>query len=442
MTRHPADVILVDPTYPAVPEDLAAPASEQGEVVVLLADEDAHDQGWPGRTAIAIARGWSAAGRRVILADADLAGAGLDGVVGVTDGEGLSDMVLYGASPFRVARRPPGSGFLFVSAGTVVADVGRVYAHPRWSSLLAAFRESGSVLVLYVPSEDEDVGALAAEGDRVYRLTAPSVGGETKVAPETTPPSRTDEALEAVDRTASGVEEVVSEEALAPSADALEAAAPEAEGSGGALELERSVPLEVGEAEEEEGRSTLEEEARDTALEDVGTELPNGPGLVEEVVDVEEAIHLEGAVDLGEDVEEEPLGVEGAVDAEGGLEVEEAVEEAPDAEAAAPPSGLPAALPEPVRAPAPAPFTEEWFEEGEARGQAEPTGVAPEGQGKKDRAVSPLLLVLLLLVVALVLVGAWLGYFTIPGLMSTTGIAVSSPPFALFHPDARSEARG
>ena len=47
--------------------------------MVLLADEDAHDQGWPGRAAIAIARGWSAAGRRVILADADLGGAGLVG---------------------------------------------------------------------------------------------------------------------------------------------------------------------------------------------------------------------------------------------------------------------------------------------------------------------------------------------------------------------------
>ena len=57
MTHHPVAVILVDPTYPAVPEDLTAPESGQGEVVVLLADEDAHDQGWPGRAAIAIARG-------------------------------------------------------------------------------------------------------------------------------------------------------------------------------------------------------------------------------------------------------------------------------------------------------------------------------------------------------------------------------------------------
>jgi hypothetical protein len=172
MKRPTANVLVVDTADPKPPSGLPSPSGDAGEVVILAADDDAHAAGWPGRAAIAIAQEWSARGMRVILADGDLGGAGLHALVGARNGEGVSDMVLYGASPTRVSQRLESRAFLFVSAGTVVSDPTGLLGHGRWPALLGAFRESGCVLLLYLSSGGDEVRTLLSEGDRVYRLSA------------------------------------------------------------------------------------------------------------------------------------------------------------------------------------------------------------------------------------------------------------------------------
>ncbi|MSR22612.1 MAG: hypothetical protein EXR92_03570 [Gemmatimonadetes bacterium] len=366
MTRHPATVLSIDPADPRIPEGLAAPALDLGEVVVLLADREAHEDGWPAQAAVAIACEWSASGRRVVLADADPAGAGLHERVGAVNGEGVSDMVLYGASPRRVSWRPPGSSFLFVSAGTLVSDSSRLYAHPRWPRLLGAFRESGCVLLLYAPGDDEDVRALMAEGDRVYRLTA----------------HRPD------------------------------------------LEPEPGV---IGLAEE--GVGLVED--------DIGF-IEESVGRVEESVGFTEEI-MWGANEASAEVEASPPPDAKEIPDEVRLPLwvlPDRKEASPEVAAHEGAAGADAARVE---------DESDWKDDGEDDGEEAPRASSPERgtvaaspdreSGAAGRRVSPLLIALLLLVLAGVLIGAWLGYFPIPGIGSTTGVVGSILTFPLFDSD-------
>jgi hypothetical protein len=166
------NVYSVNPDAPEVPEGLIAPVDGEGEVVVLLADEEAHERGWARLLARAVARRWSGSGLKVILADGDLAGSGLHELAGAANGEGVSDLVLYGASPGRVTRRVAEESFLFVPAGTVVAEPDTALSHPRWPVVLSHFRGSGCVLVLYLPDTGPGAWLAASAGDRVIWIAS------------------------------------------------------------------------------------------------------------------------------------------------------------------------------------------------------------------------------------------------------------------------------
>jgi hypothetical protein len=161
--------VSVDHDVPSV--NLAPPTDGSGAVVALVADEGPRTHGWASRVAVSLAREWAGDGLKVFLADGDLDRPALHRILERENGEGVADAVVYGASPGRIGRPVPEGGFLFASAGTVVANLEEAWSHPRWAVLLDAFRESGSLLLLFLPAgEGDGLNALVGQADRVIWL--------------------------------------------------------------------------------------------------------------------------------------------------------------------------------------------------------------------------------------------------------------------------------
>lgn len=174
---QPSSVLPFDPDSDDLPEALPLPKREGGEVVVLMADPATRESGWAPRAARALALGWSRSGRKVILLDGDAQDPALHDLLGRENGEGVADAVLYGVSPTRMAE-PHDDGFLFASAGTVVAEPSTLLRHPRWSSVLTACRDTGSTVVLYLPAGVSGADTLSAQGDHLLRLTTAIAASE------------------------------------------------------------------------------------------------------------------------------------------------------------------------------------------------------------------------------------------------------------------------
>ncbi len=171
-------VFEVDPAGFRVPAELSASVPGEGEIVILLSEAESRSEGWSGRAAVALAQAWAEEGRRVLLADGDLRDASLDRWVDGSHGEGLVDSIVYGASLDRVATAREDDGFRFIPAGTPIAEGDAAYSNPRCLSLLAEIRDSGALLLLFLPAEAEGVEGLVASGDRVLRFAdrAPAGG--------------------------------------------------------------------------------------------------------------------------------------------------------------------------------------------------------------------------------------------------------------------------
>lgn len=160
---------------PPVPEGGGA-----GRVVVLVASERAVADGWAAPAAVSLARSWSQQGRRVILVDGGLQRPSLHTAAGVSNGEGLSDAVLYGASVQRVSQ-PLDEGNLFlITAGTAVADSHTVARSPRWHRLSAGMTEAGVTLALFV--QDGESGTAAFLGSASDIVVLANAGEPAPVA--------------------------------------------------------------------------------------------------------------------------------------------------------------------------------------------------------------------------------------------------------------------
>ncbi len=147
---------------PEAPATLPALLPPPGKVVALVASPAATSAGWGPDLAVDLARAWSRSGGRVVLADLGLTRSALHEVLGGPDGEGVTDVVVFGASPRRVARPVEGESFFVVPAGTVVADAPTALASPRWGAVCTGFRDAGVLLALYVPADEP--GRAAAFG--------------------------------------------------------------------------------------------------------------------------------------------------------------------------------------------------------------------------------------------------------------------------------------
>ena len=199
----------IDPTDGILPGplDVALDAADSvaGCVVFLVTPEI--DRKWGANASLLLARGWAAKGRSVLLADASFEDPILHQVVDGVGEEGLSDIMLYGASVKRVAR-PVEGGILVVPAGTPVGNAEEVLAHPKWDTVVRGFEEAGAVLLLHLSAATTGAGALldraarivvasSAAGDaesllgsasnRVLAVVGPEVAEESAAVPEVPP---------------------------------------------------------------------------------------------------------------------------------------------------------------------------------------------------------------------------------------------------------------
>lgn len=158
-----------DPTAPpALPE----PGSSRGRIVALVATDGALQGGWVGVTALQMAASWMASGRRLVLADAGFATPTVHQAAGVADTEGLADLLLWGASVQRVARRSESFGVFVVPAGTALVDGSEAFRKPRWGALCAGFRDAGVTFAVLVPDADPGLDAVLREASEVVVLSA------------------------------------------------------------------------------------------------------------------------------------------------------------------------------------------------------------------------------------------------------------------------------
>ena len=153
MTSDPPAWQPVDPNAGMLPAQLDATLSSSGSVAgfVALWVSPEIDRRWSVEVSLLVARGWARKGRSVLLADASLDDPSLRDVVAGPYDEGVSDLILYGASVNRVAR-PTGDGFLVAPAGTPVGDAAEVLAHPGWEGVVRGFRKAGALLLLHLPA--------------------------------------------------------------------------------------------------------------------------------------------------------------------------------------------------------------------------------------------------------------------------------------------------
>lgn len=201
MSRELPEWQAYDPASSPLPDIRGSGGTPKaGVVLVLLAAPGVREDGWSARAAAALASGMAGAGRRVFLADVDLAHPGLHHVLGVSNDEGVSDAFVYGASIQRVARPVDDGRYFFAPAGTPVGDARAVASSRRWQPVLDGFRTARADVVLLVPTDQEgtdllleratDVVVLATRGDgaasaasaagaadRVRAVLGPSEGG-------------------------------------------------------------------------------------------------------------------------------------------------------------------------------------------------------------------------------------------------------------------------
>ncbi len=162
----------IDPTGEALSEPVGAALdsahSVAGCVVVLVASDI--DRQWGANTSLLIAREWASKGRSVLLADASLDDPVLHEIVDGGGSEGLSDVMLYGASVKQVAR-PVEGGILLCTAGTPVGDTEEVLAHPKWDMVIQGFQEAGALLLLHLSAGTPGAGTLLDRASRVILIS-------------------------------------------------------------------------------------------------------------------------------------------------------------------------------------------------------------------------------------------------------------------------------
>ena len=240
----------LDPASGSLPPEIESALGDTDSLpafVVILVDSEI-DRDWGAQASLAVAKKWAASGHRVILADGCLDRPVLHEAVGVENGEGVSDMVLYGASARRFAGRVD-DRLMLAPAGTPVVEVADVLKHVKWDMMISGCREVGATLVFHVSTgtpgveamteraegvlvlapASKDVGAiLGSASGPLIAVLGPANGDAPVVAIEE------EEGDVAVVEELSGPPEVEISEVEAPEVEALEVEAPEVE----ALEVE------------------------------------------------------------------------------------------------------------------------------------------------------------------------------------------------------------
>lgn len=143
----------------ALPPALQAAIIESHSPILLLVGPDAGDTA--ARVAIGLAETLAASSSGVILADASLRHGRLQELLDVENLEGLSDVLLFGASLDRVRTRPDTRSFDFVPTGPYVPDPSAVLESPRWDGIARSLRAAGERLFVFIPADSPGIGILS-----------------------------------------------------------------------------------------------------------------------------------------------------------------------------------------------------------------------------------------------------------------------------------------
>ncbi len=165
----------LDPAAGSLPGEIESALGDGDSVsacVVILVDSEI-DRDWGAQASLAVAKRWAASGRRVILADACLDGPVLHKACGVENGEGVSDLVLYGASAQRITANVEG-GLVLAPAGTPVVQVADVLKHVKWDMVIRGCREAGATLVFHVSTGTPGAEAVTKRAEGVLVLAPPA----------------------------------------------------------------------------------------------------------------------------------------------------------------------------------------------------------------------------------------------------------------------------
>ena len=289
----------IDPANEGLPEHVDALLdsfdSSTGCVVLLVAPEI--DRRWGADVSLLVARGWAAKGRRVLLADASLEDPVLHESVDGTNDEGVSDVMLYGASVKRVSRSV-GGGIFFAPAGTPVGDAAEVLTHPKWDTVISGFREAGAVLLLHLSAATTGARALLDQAAGVI-VVAEGAGDVSSILG-----SASDRILAVLGPEAAGV---VADEIATPVME------PEVDMTS-EPEPELVAPLEAESEPEPEVETPLEAEVvpagvTEEPADDAGLfsmeGLPDSTGNVADEVDDSEGLSLETAAGSQYDASDE-----------------------------------------------------------------------------------------------------------------------------------------
>jgi hypothetical protein len=174
------------PRNPLFPPELAAVAGRNPPppLLPLLALGGRGPEPWTARTAIAVAESWSRAGRTVILADLALEEPRLHELLDLPNGEGLTDVFLFGTSLPHATLDPPGRPFRFVPAGLFAPDPREVVEHPKWDRLVRDMRASRATLLVYLSDRTPGFESLLRQAGQTVVI----VGEDAPIAASPVPP--------------------------------------------------------------------------------------------------------------------------------------------------------------------------------------------------------------------------------------------------------------
>lgn len=161
-----------DPAASAVADLLSGPAAAL-TVVALVVSDRTRASGWGARAGIALAESWWR-GRRVVLADLDLANPALHELLGVELDEGVIDVIDYGVSLRRCLRPVRGGTFDLLAGNYSVEDPGGVLASDAWRRVLLDVATARATLLAWVPAALPGVDALIERAGAVIVLAEPA----------------------------------------------------------------------------------------------------------------------------------------------------------------------------------------------------------------------------------------------------------------------------
>ena len=156
--------VAFDPGADELPASLEALADlppQKLRSLLLVAGPEALASGWAARTAVAVAAGLTARGRRVVLLDLCLSDPELHEVLDVENLEGVADAFLFGVPLKRLARHVTGRPFAFIPAGAYVPDPAEILTHPRWDHVLRELAGTGALPLALVPAGAAGLEELA-----------------------------------------------------------------------------------------------------------------------------------------------------------------------------------------------------------------------------------------------------------------------------------------